>query len=278
MELYAIGVVGAIAVNLGSCVFNQKLGLNWSERSVMIVTSIILLAVELTLAKTKPNALFFIICTVLAGFGLRALAQRRRAELPIATALAGRPQLAFAELPGSHAWPPIEAGRFTGTVSSSLANRSDPGKQPIAGDAFHLSEVHAILVAARGWTPVLLFALEEARLRGAILYVLFVRVIAVNMPGPSSQEKAPRWQNDRPAAEIMYGVLEMASTAVRVLPVYVVSDSVAASVLDLAATLGVDMLILGAPQRSSLTALLRGDVVTEVARDLPETIQLIIHG
>jgi len=57
-----------------------------------------------------------------------------------------------------------------------------------------------------------------------------------------------------------------------------VNDDVAASILDLSATLGIDMLIVGAPQRSSLAALLRGDVVTEVARHLPDTIQLVIHG
>jgi len=73
MELYAIGVVGAITVNLGSCIFNRKLGLKWNERAVMIVTALILLAVELTLAKTKPNALFFIICILLSGFALRAI-------------------------------------------------------------------------------------------------------------------------------------------------------------------------------------------------------------
>jgi len=80
MELYAIGVVGAITVNLGSCVFNSKLDLKWHERSVMAVTAVILLAVELTLAKTKPNALFFIICILIAGFALRA--RRRAAEPP----------------------------------------------------------------------------------------------------------------------------------------------------------------------------------------------------
>jgi len=74
-------------------------------------------------------------------------------------------------------------------------------------------------------------------------------------------------------------MMELAQKAgVKVLPVYAVSDDVAASVLDLSATLGIDMLVLGAPQRSALAALLRGDVVTEVARHLPETIQLLIHG
>jgi nucleotide-binding universal stress UspA family protein len=77
----------------------------------------------------------------------------------------------------------------------------------------------------------------------------------------------------------MNGMMELGtSIGVKVLPVYAVSDDVAASVLDLSATLGVDMLIVGAPQRSSLAALLRGDVVTEVAKHLPDTIQLLIHG
>jgi len=32
MELYAIGVVGAITVNLGSCAFNRNLKILWYER------------------------------------------------------------------------------------------------------------------------------------------------------------------------------------------------------------------------------------------------------
>ena len=243
MELYAIGVVGAITVNLGSCIFNKRLGLAWNERAVMIFTALILLAVELTLAKTKPNALFFIICILLSGFALRAVAQRGvvtpSGELPEAAETAATPP------------PPPR-----------------PQQTP----------VQAIMVAARGWTPILHFALEEARLRGAILYVLYVRLVSVSMPSPAAEGQA-KWQNDRPAAEIMYGMKDLATAAgVRMLPVYAVSDDVANSVLDLSATLGIDMLVLGAPQRSALAGLLRGDVVTEVAKHLPDTIQLLIHG
>src|SRR4029077_4573244 len=231
MDLYAIGVVGAITVNLGSCIFNKKLGLAWNERAVMIFTALILLAVELTLAKTKPNALFFIICILLSGFALRALAQRGvvtpSAELPLPT--------------------------------ETTSTQAPPPPRP------QQTQVQAIMVAARGWTPVLHFALEEARLRGSILYVLYVRLVSVSMPSPAAQEPA-KWQNDRPAAEIMHGMKDLATAAsVRMLPVYAVSDDVANSVLDLSATLGIDLLILGTPQRGGLAALLRGDVVTEVA-------------
>ncbi len=246
MELYAIGVVGAITVNLGSCIFNKNLGLVWKERAVMIATALVLLAVELTLAKTKPTALFFIVCVVGAGFGLRAIAQRRKEPAPAELAVA-------AESPG---------------VPRPVTRLSD-WQVP----------TQAIMVAARGWTRVLYYAIEEAKMRGAILYVLYVRVLAVSMPSPAARPETPKWQKDPPAAEIMNGMLELgASMDAKVLPVYAVSDDVAGSILDLSATLGIDMLILGAPQRTSLAALLRGDVVTEVAKHLPDTIQLVIHG
>jgi len=68
-DMYAIGVVGAIAVNLGSCWYNKKLGLVWWERTIMGVTFLVLFAVEVTIARTKPAALFFAVCVV--GIGLR---------------------------------------------------------------------------------------------------------------------------------------------------------------------------------------------------------------
>ena len=76
-DMYAIGVVGAIAVNLGSCWYNKKLGLSWWERTVMGVTFLMLLAVEITIAKTKPAALFFAVCVVGIGFALRAYSMKR---------------------------------------------------------------------------------------------------------------------------------------------------------------------------------------------------------
>jgi len=50
-----------------------------------------------------------------------------------------------------------------------------------------------------------------------------------------------------------------------------VSENPAVTIIDIAATLGVDMLMLGAPHRSSMVKLLRGDIVAEVARNLPKT-------
>jgi len=77
----------------------------------------------------------------------------------------------------------------------------------------------------------------------------------------------------------MYAMLEQGrQNEVQVIPLYAISENPAASILDLSATLGIDILMLGAPHRNKLVSLLKGNVVTEVARSLPENIQLLIHG
>jgi amino acid transporter/nucleotide-binding universal stress UspA family protein len=246
MSLYAIGVVGAIAVNLGSCTFNRKLPLRWWERGVMGFTFLVLFAVELTVAKHEKDALFFAVCVLGAGFTLRAWAQRR-------------------------------AGLRTITVSEGVAARVAPESVP--DFRLNLQTGQAILVAARGLTSVVKFAMEEARLRAGPLYVLYVKELAVTLPGPVEQLSRSRWEDDTEASKIMTTVIELGrQNEVSVVPVYAVSESPAATILDLAATLGVDMLILGSTHRNRMVNLLKGDVVTEVARSLPENIQLVIHG
>jgi amino acid transporter len=244
--LYAIGVVGAIAVNLGACTFNKQLALAWFERLLMGITFLVLAAVELTVAWTRQNALFFAVCVLGTGLGLRSYAQRR-------------------------------AGLRTLTVSEDIAAAVAPDSVP--GFRLNLTPGQSILVAARGLNPVLRFALEEARLREGPLYVLYVKEVAVAIPGPVASLAKPRWQDDKVASEIMYQMMRMAKeTGVAMVPVYTVSDDPAATILDLSATLGIDILVLGTPHRHAMVRLLKGNVVTEVAKNLPENIQLIIYG
>jgi len=245
-DLYAIGVVGAITMNLGSCSFNQGLKMRWGERLLMGATFVILFAVEGSLAKTNHNALFFALCVLSLGLGLRGYAQKR-------------------------------AGLRTLTLSEDVAAVFAP--DTARRFRIDLAPGQAIMVAARGFTPVLKYSLEEARLRKGPLYVLYVKQLAVALPGSLPAAERPRWQSDRQAAEIMYGMLELGREhEVHIVPLYAISENPAATILDLAATLGVDMLMLGAHNRHSLVSLLKGNVVNEVAKNLPENIQLIIHG
>jgi nucleotide-binding universal stress UspA family protein len=143
----------------------------------------------------------------------------------------------------------------------------------------NLTPGQSILVAARGMTPVLRFAIEEAKLRQGNLYVLYIKELAVNLPGPLADAARPRWQDDTQAAQIMGAMLQLGQElGVSVLPLYVVSENPAATILDISATIGADVLMLGSPHRTNLARLLKGNVVNEVARNLPENIQLVIHS
>jgi amino acid transporter/nucleotide-binding universal stress UspA family protein len=244
--LYAIGVVGAIAVNLGSCTFNRRLGLRPWERIVMGATFFVLAAVELTLAKTKPDALFFAVCVLGVGLGFRAYSHKI-------------------------------SGLKTLTVTRSVADMVSPEK--IATIQPRLAEGQKIMVAARGITPVLSFALEEAQLRKAVLCVLFVKEVSVYFSDAATALSRARWQDDPQAQAIMSLMFRLgAERGIPVLPVYAVSPDAATTIIDLTATMGADCLILGATHRSTLANLLRGSVVTNVAQQLPDSIRLIIFG
>jgi nucleotide-binding universal stress UspA family protein len=169
------------------------------------------------------------------------------------------------------------AGLRTVTVSEQLAASVSP--EAMLDFKINLSPGQSILVAARGLTPVLSFALEEARFRQGTLYVLYVKELAVALPGPLEGADRARWQDDPEAAKIMTGMLELGrQNQVQVIPLYSVSENPAATILDLSATLGIDILMLGARHRRTLAQMFKGDVANQVARNLPENIQLVIHG
>jgi len=244
--LYAIGVVGAITVNLGACTFNRAIGFTWYDRVLFGITFTILFFVELTLARTKPDALFFVVCVLGIGLALRAWTQKR----------AG-----FTTLTVTH--------QVAAMVSPNLAATMQP----------RMEEGQKIMVAARGITPVLSFALDEAQLRKATLCVLYVKEIAVYYAGGPTVLGRARWQDDPEAQAIMSLMLKLgAERDICVLPVYAVSEDAAATILDLSATMGVDFLMIGATQRHALANLLRGSVATNVAQQLPDSIQLVIYG
>jgi amino acid transporter len=242
--LYAIGVVGAICVNLGSCTVNSALAIKWFERGIMGATALVLVAVEFTLAKTKPDALFFVACVLIVGLFLRSWSQRN-------------------------------SGMTTVTMPSSVASAIDQRvleliKQPPIDSP-------RILLCLRGITPVLAFAIEESRLRGATLYILYVREVAVLYTGGHVQPL--RWQDDPHASAVLNAAVHAANERdVTALPVFASAQSAAPLIVDTACTLGADFVLLGASHRHGMTKLLKGNVVADVAGSLPESIHLIIHG
>jgi len=244
--LYAIGVVGAITVNLGSCTFNRAVDFTWYDRVLFGITFVVLAFVELTLAHTKLDALQFVLAVLIGGLALRAYTLKRQ-------------------------------GLTTLTVTREVAQMVTPNL--LASLQPHLQEGQKIMVAARGITPVLSFGLDEAQLRKATLFVLYVKEVAVYYTAAGTPLGRSKWQDDPEANAIMCSMLKLGGErGINVVPLYAVSQDAAATIVDLAATMGIDFLVIGASQRPAMVKLLRGSVATNVAQHLPESIHLLIFG
>jgi nucleotide-binding universal stress UspA family protein len=233
--LYAIGVVGAIVINLGSCAFAKTIPLKGFERITMKCTFFVLAAVWITIAFSKGYALLFVAIILGGGLALREVTARHREAAPVAPKLA-----TVVPVTPAIGAPPQFLGQF-------------------------------ILVAARGWTPAMQFALEESRVRDAQLLVLYVREVAVNI------DMASDWRKD-PEAKALFTRLETEAQGLKVNKLYSVSDSPADTIIDIAATFGVDTVVLGGSRRATLVNLLKGNVVARVASNLPESMHLIVIG
>jgi amino acid transporter/nucleotide-binding universal stress UspA family protein len=259
-DLYAIGVVGAITINLLTTASNRHLAMARWERWGIGMLGAVMALMEVTIAWEKPHALLFVTLIVGGGFLLRAV--RRSSHLQVWWQR-------YLQV-WWHRYRPVLLPKIPTLIDTradaDAAAQRVPSQRPIA----------RILVATRGSLRLLRFALEEARNRQAELFVLFVRPLAVIPMGVAA---IPRAEEDEEAQLLFQQVCEAAAAAgVSVRPLYAVSSDVADAILEFAVTYGVDLLILGAPQRGRLWRLMKGDVIQQVAQYLPERITLLIHA
>jgi amino acid transporter/nucleotide-binding universal stress UspA family protein len=241
-DLYAIGVVGAIATNLGASATDRKLGLAKWERALMLVTFVIMLAIELSLFWDKPKARIFATTVLIIGLimrGLAAEAAQRRKRKAEAAAAAPSPQTGILV-------PPTTAANASGAP---------------------------MICAVRGAGKTLDFAIEEARESHRPLYLLFVR----SQPVLTEADYKRKWQEDEDARAIFIEAQAKAGGH-PVFPCYAVSDSVADTIVDITATMGASRLILGASERKGLAHLLHGSVVRDISDILPEDIHLLVYA
>jgi len=237
-DLYAVGVVGAIATNLGATSTDKHLDLARWERILMFCTFLIMTAIEITLFIDKPNARVFAVSILAVGLVLRGLAEERAEKKKIA-----------AEKPKEERASPLPA-------------LFQSPKDEILGPP--------MLCAVRGIGRTLDFAIQEAKETKRPLYLLFVREQPVLAPG----DRKRKWTEDEEATAIFSYASEKAD-GLTILPCYAASDSAADTIVDVAATVGASYLIVGAPQRSMLINLLRGNIIKNISDILPEEIHLL---
>ena len=239
-DLYAVGVVGAIATNLGATATDRKLSIKSWERTLMFTTFVVMAAIEMSLLIDKPNARYFAVTILAVGLILRGLVMERRMkkEAPPGTV-------------------PLEVAAANSAVSTPQ----------------NVITSESILCAIRGTGRTLDFALREAGDTGRRLYLLFVR----EQQFMTEQDAKRKWQED-PEASMVFREAKQKAPDHPPLFCYAVSPSAAETIVDVAATLGASRVILGAPQRNALINLLRGNVIREVSHSLPEDIDLLVYA
>jgi amino acid transporter/nucleotide-binding universal stress UspA family protein len=242
-DLYAVGVVGAIATNLGACSTDRKLGLVTWERALMFITFVIMVLIELSLFTYKPSARVFAFTVLLAGLFLRGLAAE----------YAKRQATAKAAL-----------------TETTIMTRSASPPTSFTRNAMDLKGP-PMMCAIRGLGKTLDFAIDEAMQTERPLYLLFVRAL----PVLTEQDYKRKWQEDEEAREIFTHAKTKAA-GYPVFPCYAVSDSVAHTIVDITSTIGASYLILGAPERRGLAYLLRGSIIRDIADNLPDDIHLLV--
>ncbi|MBI5019979.1 MAG: amino acid permease [Ignavibacteriales bacterium] len=142
-SLYAIGVVGAIMINVGSTGTDRSIKLPTWTRAFMILSTVVLFLIEATIVVEKSKAVLFALSVLFIGLGAREIARRRKVvvapPIPVAVSPIGT-------------IPRPEISTFTSRM----------------------------LVAVRGGGQKLLRqACEDAKLKKAFLFILNIKEIAV---------------------------------------------------------------------------------------------------
>jgi amino acid transporter/nucleotide-binding universal stress UspA family protein len=234
-HLYAIGLVGAMIINLGSTATDKSVSMKPYVKILMLVSAVVLFFIEASIAIKKHEATIFAGLILLLGLAARQVVKWKLASQPISTETIPAPLV------------PTRKRRRTSIPSTKFL--------------LALKDVNDRLLK---------FALDEAKQRGALLFILRVKEIAVGTLPERLEMKVNGTEEhiDKicSASGIDYQVISI--------PSYEVGYTIA----EQAATFGVDRVIMGATKRSVLENMLRGSVMRSLSALLPEDVQLVIFG
>lgn len=240
-SLYVLGVTGAITVTVLSTSVNRGLELSTPTRVFMVALGLFLLAITLTIGVTQPVSTAFSGSLVALTLGTRTI----RALRPPA---------------GARALEAPDAGWLA--ILRATDATVDPDKPKI-------------MLAARGRSQSE-FAVDLAKRREATLFAIFVRPVRVLDLQPG---RSPRIETDEDAQQTLGTTAMIAREhGVPIVPIYVTAQDIAEEILDYTATYNCDTLIMGKSRRSSVARRLEGDVVSQVARHIPDGVMLLTRS
>jgi amino acid transporter len=237
--LYAIGVVGAITLNLATSATNFSIRMKVWERALLAFVAIITLFIEVTIAIQKKDALFFVLTIVGVGLALRYAAKM---IVP-----APMPELASSV----NVLTVAEAKELASLYKSSA------------------------LVALKSFNPVLL---EEAALHVKAMGENSVYLSYVEET-PPTPELPTEMEPSRESVMVLAKAQEkMETLGITAVPIWQVGDNPGRLIARAAQDLDIKTVAIGTTRRSALVSLLRGDVLRTLAHSLRKECHLLIVG
>lgn len=238
-SLYAIGVVGAITLNLGSCALNRKIEISKSERFLLATGAVILAFIEVTIIFEKHNALLFAGCVLGVGLTLRYIA-KTFLPAPVMASIQDLEVLTVSE--AKEIVPLYKSSSLVALKSLNL----------------YLLDETALRIKALGENSVYLSYVEETPP---------TREIPIDIePSTESLKLLSSAQE------------EMEKRGITAVPIWQYGENPGKMIALAARELGVQTVLIGTTQRSALVNLLRGDVLRNLARSLPRECRLVISG
>lgn len=236
--LYAIGVVGAITINLAACSTNPNLGIKKVERIILGVAATIMVCIEATIIAEKHNAVIFASCVLAVGLTARAAGKYIEKIRVVEPEVLGINVLTLEE---AKDLMPLYRG--------------------------------STLVAIKTISPSLI---EEAVLHAKgkgekVVYTLFIEEKPPGWAYPTEVEPS------KGAVLVLnQAVQEFERLGITSVPLWNLGDDPAGLIVKTANELGLDTLMIGATRRGALERLLRGEVLKRIAEQLPKEKRLII--
>jgi amino acid transporter len=232
-ELYAIGVIGAVAINVSLCALHPRLH-RLKRKLPMTLLGLVLLGIWVTLAFTKLHALAFVTIVMIVGLIARAVTKKlaaRKGPRPSLLRQAIMEQLS----PTAMARPRLLLGTY--------------GSEALAGAA-----------------------LLEARRLNATLVVCFIRGVMLSYKY-DGQEARLSVDTDLAAHRTFARFLDLGhQLGVPVLPVYDSGPNAAELIAENAAVHGAQRILIGTSRRGAIYHLIKGHFQRTLESLLPPEI------
>jgi amino acid transporter len=229
--LYAIGVIGAVAINVTLCSTHPRLR-RMRRKLPMMGLGVVLLAIWVTLACTKLHALVFVTVVMVVGLGARSLTQY--------------------------------LGRRDGAAKLPLLRQAV--LEQLTPEAMARPK---ILVGTYGSDSLAAAALLEARQANATLVVAFIRELSLNYKFDGERQRQTI-DTDVAAQRTFARFLELGHMAgVPVLPVYDAGTNAAETIAETAVLYGCERVLIGTSRQGSLYHLIKGHFQRRLEALLP---------